>query len=289
VIAAAGDIACDPDSSNFNGGLGQSSACRQKYTADLMLGMSNLQAVLALGDNQYYCGGYSAFTQSYDLSWGKLKSITHPVVGNHEYLTSGGTGCDQSNLGGAGYFKYFGAAAGDPTQGYYAFNIGSWRLYALNSNCSAAGGCSATSPQGQWLAADLAANPRTCVLAYWHIPLWSSGGRAAANTKALTQILYNAGADVVLTGHDHTYERFAPQDPNSNPDPTNGIRAWVVGTGGANHTSLSALAPNSQVFNSNTFGVLKLTLHADSYDWQFIPATFTGNGTFTDSGTASCH
>ncbi len=178
VIAAAGDIACDPSDANFANGSGNSNACRQKYTSDLLVN-AGLSAVLDLGDNQYYCGGYQAFLQSYDLSWGRLKSITHPSVGNHEYLTSGGTGCDTTNAGAAGYFNYFGSAAGTPGQGYYSYDVGTWHVIALNSNCTDAGGCGSSSPQYKWLQSDLAAHTNFCTLAYWHIPLFSSGGRAA--------------------------------------------------------------------------------------------------------------
>jgi chitodextrinase len=285
VIAAAGDIACDPSSSSFNGGNGTSNSCRQKYTSDLLVN-ANLAAVLALGDNQYYCGGYQAFLQSYDLSWGRVKGITRPAVGNHEYLTSGGTGCTNANGGAAGHFNYFGAAAGDPGKGYYSFNIGAWHLIALNSNCGDAGGCSSSSPQGQWLAADLAANSSICTLAYWHIPLFSSGGRAASNTQSIWQTLYNYNADVILAGHDHIYERFAPQTPSGALDNVRGIRQFIVGSGGANHTSLAQIAANSEVRNVDTYGVLKLTLHPTSYYWQFVPEA---GETFTDSGSTNCH
>ena len=285
VIAAAGDIACDPTSSSFNGGNGTSSSCRQKYTSDLLINM-NPAAVLALGDNQYYCGGYDAFIQSYDLSWGRVKGITHPAVGNHEYLTSGGTGCNSANGGAAGHFSYFGAAAGQPGKGYYSYDIGAWHLIALNSNCGDAGGCSASSPQGQWLEADLAAHSNICTLAYWHIPLFSSGGRASSNTQSIWQTLYNHNADLILAGHDHIYERFAPQTPSGTLDTVRGIREFIVGSGGANHTSLATVFANSEVRNVDTFGILKLTLHPTSYDWQFVPEA---GKTFTDSGTTSCH
>ncbi len=285
VIAAAGDIACDPSSASFNGGNGISGSCRQKSTSDLLVNQG-LAAVLPLGDNQYACGGYQAFLQSYHLSWGRVKSITHPVVGNHEYLTSGGTGCTSANAGAAGHFKYFGSAAGSPSQGYYSYNVGAWHLIALNSNCSQVGGCSATSSQGKWLAADLAAHSNYCTLAYWHHPLFSSGGRASSSTRPLWQILYNYNADVVLTGHDHIYERFAPQTASGTLDTARGIREFVVGTGGANHTSITVIAANSEVRNPNTYGVLKLTLHPTSYDWQFVPEA---GKTFTDSGTGKCH
>ena len=284
VIAAAGDVACDPSSSSFNGGNGTSGACRQKYTSDMLVN-GGFAAVLPLGDIQYYCGGYQAWLQSYDLSWGRVKSITRPAVGNHEYLTSGGTGCTSANAGAAGYFQYFGAAAGHPSQGYYSYNVGAWHLIALNSNCSSAGGCGSSSPQGLWLKADLEANPTLCTLAYWHIPVFSSGGRASSNARQLWQILYDHGVEVVLNGHDHIYERFAPQTSTGTLDTARGIRQFTVGTGGSNHTSLASIAGNSLVRNTDTFGILKLTLHPNSYDWQFVPEP---GKTFTDSGTAQC-
>ena len=285
VIAAAGDIACDPTDSKFNGGAGKSDGCRQKYTADLIVGQG-YAAVLALGDNQYYCGGYNAFLQSYDKSWGQLKAITHPAVGNHEYLTSGGTDCNSANAGAAGHFKYFGAAAGQPGQGYYSFDVGTWHLIMLNTTCSQAGGCGSTSPQGKWLRADLAGHTNVCTLAFWHIPLFSSGGRASSNSKSFWDALYAADADVVLTGHDHIYERFAPQTPSGAADPVRGIREFVVGTGGSNWTSIASVKPNSEVRNDRSFGILRLALHPTSYDWDFVPAA---GSTFTDSGTTQCH
>jgi hypothetical protein len=285
VIAAAGDIACDPADSKFNGGAGRSDGCRQKYTADLIVGQG-YSSVLALGDNQYYCGSYTAFLQSYDKSWGQVKDLTHPAVGNHEYLTSGGTGCSTANAGAAGHFTYFGAAAGAPGKGYCSFDVGTWHLIMLNTSCSQAGGCGSTSPQGTWLRADLAAHTNVCTLAFWHIPLFSSGGRASSNSRSFWDALYAADADVVLTGHDHIYERFAPQTPSGAADPVRGIREFVVGTGGSNWTSISSVKPNSQVRNDRSFGILRMTLHPTSYDWQFVPAA---GSTFTDSGTTQCH
>jgi hypothetical protein len=285
VIAAAGDIACDPATSAFNNGLGTSSSCRQKYTSDLLVSMAP-SALLDLGDNQYYCGSDQAFLTSYDLSWGRLKSITHPSVGNHEYLTSGGTGCTSANAGAAGYFQYFGAAAGTAGQGYYSFDIGTWHIIALNSNCGNVGGCGSTSAQYKWLQSDLAAHPNQCTLAYWHIPLFSSGGRANAQSLPFWNLLYASHADIVLNGHDHIYERFAPQTPTGALDPVNGITEFIVGTGGADHTSIATVAANSVVRNASTYGVIKLTLHASSIDWQFVPEA---GKTFTDSGTQVCH
>ena len=289
VIAAAGDIACDPLDASFNGGKGTVNACEQQATANLLVG-HGYTAVLPLGDNQYYCGSLAAFDASYDKSWGQVKSISHPVPGIHEYVTTGSsrgaTGCDSSNANAAGYFDYFGAAAGTPGQGWYSYDIGAWHLIALNTQCGEVGGCSATSPQGKWLAADLAAHPNQCTLAYWHIPLFSSGGYGNGNSLPFWQMLYAAGADIVLGGNAHIYERFSPQNPNGAPDPNNGITQFTVGTGGGDHTGLSTpTAANSVVRNTSSFGVLALTLHQSSYSWTFIPAT----GSLTDSGSASCH
>jgi hemolysin type calcium-binding protein/calcineurin-like phosphoesterase family protein len=289
VIAAAGDIACDPAHPNFNGGNGQNGNCRQLATSNLLVG-KGYEAVLPLGDNQYYCGSYAAWLASYDPSWGRVKNVTHPVVGNHEYLTHPGTlpstGCDATNAGASGYFRYFGTAAADPNKGYYSYDVGSWHLIALNSNCGDAGGCGSSSPQTRWLRADLAAHRTRCTLAYWHVPLYSSGGRAESKTSTFWQALYNTNADVVLTGHDHTYERFAPQNAQAGLDPARGIREFVVGTGGANHTSFVTTAAHSEVRNSTTYGVLELKLHAGNYDWKFIPEP---GRSFSDSGTNACH
>ena len=285
VIAVAGDIACDPANSNFNGGNGSANSCREMNTSNLLVN-AGLSGVLVLGDNQYYCGGYTAFLESYDPSWGRVKPITYPAVGNHEYLTSGGTDCNAANGGATGYFKYFGSAAGQQGQGYYSFDIGTWHIIALNSNCGDAGGCSATSPQGLWLANDLKTHTNFCTLAFWHIPLFSSGGRANNNSKAFWQLLYDNNADLILSAHDHIYERFAAQTPSGTLDTTRGIREFIVGTGGANHTSIVSVAPNSELRNADTFGVMKLTLHPTSYDWNFVPEA---GKTFTDSGSTACH
>lgn len=285
VIAAAGDIACDPVNPSFNGGAGNQLTCRQQYTSDLLMD-AGLTAVLPLGDVQYHCGGYQAFLESYDLSWGRVKDISRPVVGNHEYLVGGGTDCSDANEGAAGYFSYFGSAAGDPTQGYYSYDIGTWHLIALNSNCNDAGGCEQGSPQAVWLAKDLDAHRNLCTLAYWHIPLFSSGGRTAENTRVLWQILYDRDVELILNGHDHIYERFAPQAPDGTLDVSRGIRQFVVGTGGSNLTEFENIAANSEVRNNDTYGVLKLTLHPTSYDWEFVPEA---GKTFTDAGSEQCH
>lgn len=286
VIAAAGDIACDPGSESFNDGQGNAFSCRQQYTSDLLVD-ADLAAVLPLGDVQYECGGYQAFLQSYDLSWGRVKDISRPVVGNHEYLTSGGgTDCTDANAGAAGYFEYFGSAAGEQSKGYYSYNIGDWHLIALNSNCEDAGGCFIGSPQYKWLQTDLVAHRSLCTLVYWHIPLFSSGGRTAENTRSFWELLYHHDVELVLSGHDHIYERFAPQTHDGRLDPARGIRQFVVGTGGSNLTEIEFIAPNSEVRNNDTYGILKVTLHPTSYDWEFVPEA---GKTFTDKGTDECH
>jgi fibronectin type III domain protein/calcineurin-like phosphoesterase family protein len=284
VIAAAGDIACAPESSSFNGGLGTATSCRQKATADLLVGRS-LTTILPLGDVQYECASPAGYQQSFDPTWGRQKPYMRPTIGNHEYHT--GTGCSAPG----GYFGYFGSAAGDPTKGYYSYDLGAWHLIALNANCSRVGGCGAGSPQETWLRADLAANQETCTLAYWHQPHFSSGSHGnddggANPTGAFWDALYEAGADVVLNGHDHVYERFAPQTPLAVPDPQYGIREFVVGTGGKNRTSFQTIQPNSEVRNSDTYGVLTMTLRPTGYDWQFVPEA---GKTFADAGSTPCH
>ncbi len=295
IVVAAGDIACDPGNTNFNAGAGKNGACMQQSTYNLIAGMSPpAAAVLPLGDNQYYCGGYQAFVNSYALSWGRLLSKTYPVVGNHEYLTAPGsdgvgTGCDTSNTNAAGYFKYYAGAAkvGTSGEGWYSYDIGSWHLVAINSNCPNKS-CGTSGAQYQWLANDLATHKNQCIAAYWHIPLWSSGGRAAPNTQQIVNQLYSAHADVILNGHDHIYERFAPQNSSGGSDPTRGIVEFIAGTGGANHTSLATTAANSVYRDDKNFGVLKLTLHPASYDYAFVNTA----GTVLDSNGSTpvaCH
>lgn len=278
-IVAAGDIACDPTLSTFNGGAGTANNCHMQATANLVLSL-NPTAALALGDTQYTSATTSEYSQSYDPSWGKFKGITFPILGNHEYLTTNA----------AGYFTYFGKAAGDPTKGYYSYNIGTWHLIALNSECVNVGSCKPGSPQETWLQADLAANAGKCTLAYWHEPLFSSG-RIGNNPQTLTfwQDLQAAKADIVLSAHDHDYERFGLQTATQTADLAHGIREFIVGTGGADHGGSAGfpnLQPNSEARDNTTYGVLKLTLHSNSYDWQFVPEP---GGAFTDSGTQLCH
>jgi chitodextrinase len=284
VIAAAGDVACSPSDQWFNGGLGSSTYCRQQYTSDILVGRG-LTAVLPIGDEQYACGSPSEFAGAFNPTWGRVKTSIYPVPGNHEYQTTGASDCSASPDA-AGYFAYFGAAAGDPSKGYYSYDIGGWHLIALNSNSACAAiSCAAGSAQEQWLRADLAAHPAACTLAYWHHPFFSSTV-VSPSVGAFWQDLYAAGADIVLNAHIHNYERFALQDPSGNADPAKGIREFIVGTGGKSQESFGAVAPNSEVRNSGTFGVLQLTLHTGSYDWTFVSEA---GKTFTDAGSTTCH
>jgi hypothetical protein len=287
VIAAVGDIACSPFSPDFNGGLGTPTNCRQKYTSDLLIG-TDLAAVLLLGDLQYECGGATSFAQSYHPSWGRLNAIARPVPGNHEYQTTGSSDCDTTGTA-RPYFDYFGAAAGDPTRGFYSYDVGTWHVVALNTNNGCVKiACGAGSTQEQWLRAELASRPTTCTLAYWHHPLYSSTAAGSGVSRALWQALYEAGADVVLAGHAHSYERFAPQNANGGFDGARGLRQFVVGTGGVGLHSFATTAGNSEARNNTTHGVLKLTLRPSGYDWSFVPETGAGSG-FADSGSGSCH
>jgi acid phosphatase type 7 len=233
--------------------------------------------VFTTGDNVYDNGTLSEFNTYYKPTWGRHQTRTHPAVGNHEYNT----------LGAAGYFDYFGAAAGERDKGYYSYDVGSWHMIALNSNCSVVA-CDANSAQVAWLRNDLATHSNGCTLGYFHHPLFSSGSGHGNNpvVKDLWDALYEANADVVLNGHDHTYERFAPQTPTGMADAQTGIREFVVGTGGRSLYGFNAAQPNSEVRYAGGFGVLKLTLHPSNYDWQFISEA---GKTFADSGSGSCH
>ncbi|HST13079.1 MAG TPA: metallophosphoesterase [Terriglobales bacterium] len=235
--------------------------------------------VFVVGDAAYPDGSDENFAKCYQPTWGRFKDRTRPAPGNHEYHSDGASG----------YNRYFGSAAGDPKKGYYRYELGSWHIVVLNSECAEVGGCDLASPQGKWLKEDLTQHPVGCTLAYFHKPLFSSGGKHGNDPqmKPLWDALYHAGAEVVINGHDHNYERFAPQDPDGKADAEHGIREFVVGSGGKNsHRKLGAAKPNSEVRNDETFGVLKLTLHANGYDWEFVPEE---GKTFTDSGSGTCH
>jgi hypothetical protein len=259
VIVGAGDIS---DCNNNN----------DEATAKLLDVTAG--TVVLMGDNAYENGTTTEYNNCYDPTWGRHKSRTKPSAGNHEYNTAGA----------AGYYGYFGSAAGDPTQGYYSYDLGDWHVVVLNSNIAR----DATSAQIAWLRADLTASTKSCTLAYWHHPRYSSGSGHGNDTSVqpFWDVLYEFNADVILNGHDHDYERFAPQNAAGALDNVRGIREFVVGTGGRALYTLGTLRANSQVFNATTYGVIKMTLSAGSYSWLFMPIA---GQTFTDSGTSTCH
>jgi hypothetical protein len=264
VLVGAGDIA--------SCAYGEDSATAALVTA-------TPGTVFALGDNAYDNGTAAEYANCYQPTWGAVKDRTRPVVGNHEYLASSTA---------APYFAYFGAAAGTAGKGWYSYDIGTdWHVVVLNSNCTIVG-CGAGSEQEVWLRADLAASTRPCTVAMWHHPRFSSGEHGNdSSTDAFWKALYADGAEVVLNGHDHDYERFAPQTPSAAADPTYGIREFVVGTGGKDFRSFSSTtAANSQVRSIAAHGVLRLNLNSGSYDWTFLPVPGT---TLDESGTGTCH
>ncbi|MFI8104532.1 DNRLRE domain-containing protein [Streptomyces sp. NPDC086023] len=258
VLVGAGDIA--------------TSGSGDGVTANLLDNISG--TVFTTGDNAYPDGTASDFATYYEPTWGRHKARTRPVPGNHDYHTSGASG----------YFNYFGANAGPSGRGYYSYDLGAWHVVALNSEVS----MSAGSAQEQWLRADLAASTKQCTVALWHKPRWTSSSSHAGDpsTGPLVQALYDHNAEVILTGHNHQYERFAPQDPSGRLDTARGLRQFVAGMGGASLYGFGTIQPNSEARNNDTFGVLKLTLHANSYDWQFVPQS---GKTYNDSGTGTCH
>jgi fibronectin type 3 domain-containing protein len=284
VLAVSGDIACAP------GTTPTATRCQQGATGNVVAGIDP-DFVLPLGDTQYENGTDAEYAGAYAKTvWGADKGISRPAAGNHEYRTTGA----------APYHSYFGANAGDPAKGYYSWNVTgpgnafSWHMIALNSECVQLGGgsitqgCGVGSSQEAWLKADLAANKNVCTIAYWHRPRFSSSTTTPSSTSyvAFWNDLYNAGADIVLNGHAHDYERFAPQTSAGAADPAKGLREFVVGTGGKDFHTMGAPIANSAAINTSAFGVLKLTLHASSYDWQFVAA----NGyQYNDTGSGTCH
>lgn len=228
--------------------------------------------VFTLGDNAYFRGSREEYRDCYDNTWGRHKGRTFPVPGNHEYMSAGAVP----------YFEYFGEVAGGATgQGYYSFEIGAWHAFALNSNIPVSAG----SGQGDWLRNELMTSRARCTIAYWHHPLFTSGQNGdALAMRDLWQVLYEFNAEIVLNAHEHMYERFAPQDPDGRHDPARGIRQFVAGTGGAFLYQPARLHANSEAIISS-FGVLKLTLASDRYQWEFIPV----GGGAVDAGSGVCH
>ena len=261
VLIGAGDIAtCDSDADS--------------ETAALLAGQQG--TVFTAGDNAYPDGSASQFADCYGPTWGRELARTRPAPGNHDHHTT--------DL--AGYLEYFGAAAAPGGTPWYSYDLGTWHVIVLDATCDAAGGCSADSEQGRWLAADLATSDAACTLAVWHQPRFSSGDHG--NDPAVAPFwdaLYAARADLIVNGHDHDYERFAPQDPNGAADPGHGIREFVVGTGGAELRGFGTPAANSEVRITGTFGVIRLALHPGAYEWSFLATS----GAVPDSGLGKCH
>ena len=267
VLAGAGDIAdCGTDGDTVTADLLQQVISEYPETV-----------VFTTGDNVYSGGTAEEFGSCYAETWGRFRDRTRPSPGNHDYDTDDASG----------YFGYFGDAAGTPGEGYYSYEAGDWQVLALNSNCDEIGGCDQGSPQEVWLRDELSSSDAECTLAYWHHALFSSGDHGSdPATRALFQALYDDGADLVVTGHVHNFERFAPQDPDGVHDPVSGIRQLVVGTGGAGATSFQDIAPNSEARFADGLGILELRLYADGYEWEF----HAGEGSqFTDVGIEACH
>lgn len=262
VLVGAGDIAdCGTD--------------HDGRTAELVEGIAG--TVFTAGDNAYEGGAPTEFRDCYGPTWGRFRDRTRPAAGNHDFATRAADG----------YFGYFGPAAGAAGDGWYSYDAGAWHVVVLNSNCDSVGGCDAASAQGAWLAADLAAHPARCTIAIWHHPRFSSGEHGSdPRADAFWRALHAAGADVVVNGHDHDYERFAPQSPDGALDPTGGIRQFVVGTGGKGLRGFPSSAPNSEARDARTYGVLALTLRPTTYEWRFVGVP---GATFTDSGVGACH
>jgi len=257
VVLIAGDIAqCDTPGAQLTGQL-----------------INTLPyPVLAVGDLAYPNGSTADFARCYTPHWGAFKARTYPAPGNHEYGTAGA----------AGYFEYFGARAGEAGKGYYSFDLGAWHVVSLNSNRE----LETDAPQLKWLDEDLRRHRQRCVLAYWHHPRYSSGPHGAdTRTQAFWALLHRHGVSVVVTGHDHIYERFAPMNEHGAHDPLRGIRSFIAGTGGARHYAVKQSIALSEVVNGETWGVLKLTLGADQYAWAFLPVA---GQVFSDSGSAQC-
>lgn len=283
MVGTAGDIACDPSFDSFDPEAA-SEFCGQLATSDALVELDP-DAVLALGDLQYPDGELKDFRKSYDPSWGRLIDRTHAVPGNHEYNTEGA----------AGYFDYLEQAGAPPAgargKGYYARDLGDWRMLALNTNCEDVA-CEEGSEQYEWLKRQLESTNNDCVLAMSHQPRFSSGPHGSSTVvEPLWDLLYRYGADVVISGHDHIYERFAPQTPSGLLDEDHGVTQFVVGTGGGTQEPLAAIEPNSRFQRAELFGVLELALGDGEYGWRFLPTPIEGEDGSSkpvDQGVASC-
>jgi hypothetical protein len=267
VLLAAGDIAeCDHQ--------GDEATAR-------ILAQYPQAAIQTLGDDAYQHGTLEEFKSCYDPSWGQFKDRTRPATGNH----------DEATKNAQGYWDYFGAQGGPYDKYYYSYDLGSWHVVVLNSDCWRVDGCAIDDPQAEWLRNDLEENPTPCTLAVWHRPPFSSGryGRPAetARVRPIWQVLYEQGADILLTGHEHSYERFVPMNVQGGRDDTRGVQLFVVGTGGGNLRPFeNPPLPTTVIRQDKTWGVLKLDLNPTGYDWRFLPVA---GGSFNDAGSGKCH
>jgi hypothetical protein len=267
VLLAAGDIAeCDHQG--------------DEATARILAEYPHA-TIATLGDNAYQEGTLKEFEDCYATTWGKFKDRTMPATGNH----------DESTKNAQGYWDYFGSSGGPYDKYYYSYDLGSWHVVVLNSDCWRVDGCAIDDPQAAWLRHDLEQHPTLCTLAYWHRPPFSSGRYGAPNETArvrpLWRVLNEQGADVLLTGHEHSYERFAPMDAEGKLDNAEGVRLFVVGTGGGNLRLFeNPPLPTTETRQDDTWGVLKLDLKPTGYDWNFLPVA---GSSFSDSGAGSCH
>lgn len=268
ILLAAGDIAANPPGAAGNDEL------TARILDRVVAANPGRVAIAAVGDLAYESGTAQEFAARYDPTWGRHRDLTLPVPGNHEYKTRGASG----------YYGYWGARAGEPGLGYYAQDLGAWRLYALNSEIPHDAG----SPQVQWLRSDLARHPAVCVLAFTHHPRFSSGSHGSdGGITPIWQALQDAGAEILLGGHDHNYQRFAPQTATGVRDDGRGVRQWVVGMGGIGLYRFDRPIANTEAWDTSGYGVLQLTLHPASYDFQYLGVD--GNA-YTDSGTGiACH
>lgn len=234
--------------------------------------------VMTAGDHAYPLGTARTFRDCYGPTWGRFRGRTRPVPGNH----------DRATAGARPYFDYFGARAGPPGRGYYAFDAGSWRVYALDSSCWLGDRCRKGSAQYRWLERDLERHPVACSMAVLHHPTYTSGPRGnGGRTRPLIRLLYRAGAELVVNGHDHFYERFAPARPWGRIDRRHGVRQFIVGTGGAPLYGFRSRTPgHSRVRQNRVHGILWLRLEPDAYAWRFIPVR---RGAFDDRGSSACH
>jgi hypothetical protein len=272
VIMAAGDISCDSASPQL--------PCKSKETSDLIMMERARSTVVALplGDLQYEAGTLAEFNKNYNATWGRFNDIAHPTTGNHEYDTRGA----------AGYFDYFASknvTVGARNQGWYSFNVGDWHFVSLNSNCSPIGGCGVGSAQYRFLQNDLLQSRQTCTVAYWHHPFLSSGRNGSTpELLPMMRLLYENRVEIVLAGHDHSYERFSLITPEQVPDTARGVRLFVVGTGGRDLYEFPRVLPNSAIRINENFGALRIDMKDGSYDWAFV----TIEGRVADSGSGAC-